>query len=99
MGGAVAIMFALRAHGKAAEAAGAANGMKALLASREQFMDVGLMAYVPDEFILGRAENVVQGEGQLDDAKIGPEMAAVFGQNVDQLLPDLLGQLLKLRQS
>src|SRR5215470_10319456 len=61
-------------------------------------MNVNLMADVPNEFILGSIENVVERQGQLDNAQIGPKMAAVSGQNGDQFMPDLLGKLLQLRQ-
>ena len=75
--GAVTIMRAFTAQGKAAQSPGGANRMKAILAPGQQLMHIALMADIPDEFILGRRKRMMKREGQLDDAEIGAEMAAV----------------------
>src|SRR4026207_1683361 len=89
---AVTIMFALGAHGKAAQAVAAAYRAKALSPSREQLMHVNLVADIPDKLVFGRIEDVVQRDGELDDAKIGAEVPAVPGQTSDHFGPDFIGQ-------
>ncbi len=61
-------------------------------------MNIGLVTDIPDKLVLGRAEHAMQGNSQLYDSKIRPEMAAVFGQHLDHLLPNLQCQLLQLWQ-
>ena len=53
-------------------------------------MAVALMPDVPDEDVSGRVQDVVKGEGQLDRAQAGSEVAAVRGDHVDDPLADLL---------
>ncbi len=55
-------------------------------------MDVALVAGVPDDPVVRGVEGAVQGDGQLDHAEVGAEMAAGPGDGVDQELPDLAGQ-------
>ena len=55
------------------------------------------MAHVPDEFVFGRAENFVQRDGEFHDAQIGAEVAAAFGEALDQLGADVAGEFLQLR--
>src|SRR5713101_6611900 len=98
MGRAIAIVLALGTHGEAADATGAANRVKAVLAASQQLVDIGLMADIPDELVLGRAENVVQRQSELDDAEVRAKVSAVFGEDRDQFLPNFFGQLLQLVQ-
>src|SRR6185503_8503827 len=70
--------------------------MEAVLAAGEQFVDVRLVAYVPDEFVSRGAENVMQCDRQFDDTKVGTEVTAMFGQFGDQLVTDFLRQGLHL---
>ena len=93
---AVAIVLAFGAQGETVQAAGGADGVKTVLAAGEQFVDVALMADVPDEFVVRRGEDVVEGDGQFDDAEVGAEVAAVFGQLGDQFVADFPGQLFQL---
>ena len=77
---------------------GLADGVEAVAAAGEQLVDVGLVADVEDEAVGGRIENGMERDGQLDDAQIGPEMAARFGQNGDEFLADFLRQGRELLQ-
>ena len=95
---AVAIMLAFRAQREAVQAIGAADGVKSIFAAGQQLVDIDLMADVPDEFVLGRVEDVMQGDGQFDHAEIRTEMPAVFGQTGDHFLADLFGQFRQLVQ-
>ncbi len=91
-------MLALGAHSEAADSAGAANGAKTPFAPGQQLVDVGLVADIPNEFVPGRGEHVVQRQRQLHHSEVRPQVAAVFGQHRDQFMPDFLGQLLELFQ-
>ena len=77
--GAVAIVLAFGAQGEAVQAVGGADGVEAVLAAGQQLVDIDLVAHVPDEFVLGRGEDLVQRDGQFDHAEVGPEMAAILG--------------------
>ena len=81
--GAVGIVRALGARGEAAETAGLADGGEAIAAAGEELVRVGLVADVPDDLVLGRVVDVVEGDGQLDDAEVGGEMAADLGDRVE----------------
>ena len=70
---------------------------KLLEASGDQLVGVGLVARVPQDDVAGRVEHAVQGQGQLDGAEIGAQVATVDGDAVDDAGPDLLGQLCQLR--
>ena len=96
MPGAVAIVFAFGAQGESVEAVRLADGVEPVLAAGEQLVDVALVAHVPDKLVLRRAEDLVQRDGELDHAQVGAEVAAGFGQGVDQFLANLFGQLLAL---
>jgi hypothetical protein len=54
------------------------------------------VADVPDQDVLGRLEDVVQGDGQFDHAQTGAEMAAGDRDGVDGLGPHLVRQLFQL---
>jgi hypothetical protein len=51
-------------------------------------MDVSLVGDVKDEFVIRRGEDLVEGDGQLNDAQIGAEVAAGFGERGDERVPD-----------
>ena len=93
-----AIVLALGAQREAVQAIRLADRAEPVFAAGQNFMDVNLVAHVPDKFILGRRENFVQGDGQLDHAKVRAEMAAALGEALDQLGADLAGEFLQLRQ-
>ena len=47
-------------------------------------MRIRLVTDVPDQRVLGRVEDIVQRDGQFDDAEPGPEVAAGDADGVDQ---------------
>ena len=96
---AVAVVLALGAQHEAVEAAGLADGLQALAAAGEDLVDVGLVADVEEELVLRGIEDGVQGQGQLDHAEVGAEVAAGLGQGLNEELADLLGQLGHLRKA
>ncbi len=91
-----AVVLAFRAQHEAVEAIRLADGVEAVAPAGQQLMHIGLVADVEDKAIGRRIENGVQRDGQLDHAQIRPEMAAGLGQNGDEFVANLLGQLGKL---
>ncbi len=61
--GAVAVVLALGAQHEAVEAAGLADGAKAVAAAGEDLVDVGLVADVEEDFVFRRVEDGVQTRG------------------------------------
>ena len=54
------------------------------------------MPHVPDDFVMGRAEDFVQRQSQLDNAKVGCQMAAVLADHLHDQLADLLSKVFEL---
>ena len=81
----------------AREAAGLAQLTELALAPGEDLVDVGLVAGVPQDDVLGRVEDPVQGDRQLDGAEVGAEVSAAgVVDGGDHELPDLLGEVREL---
>jgi len=66
--------------------------VKAVFSTGEQFVNIALMAHVPDEPVFGRVENAVQGDINSTTPRFGPRCPPVFGKDGDQLLADFFGQ-------
>src|SRR5690606_26308615 len=72
------------------------DGVDAVAASGEDLVRVGLVADVPDQQLPGRVVEVMQGDGQLDHAQAGAEVATAAADRLDQVATQLLrdrGQL------
>ena len=82
--------------GEAAQAAVGAYGGELVATTGNDFVGIGLVAHVPDEFIVGGVEDVVQGQGQLDGAKAGGQMSGMGGKGVDDVVAQLDAQLPKV---
>jgi len=54
------------------------------------------MADVPDQSVLGRVEDPMQGNRQLDDAEAGAQMPTRHGNRVDRFRPQFVGKLRKI---
>ena len=65
----------------------------------DHLVDVRLVAGVPEDPVVRRVEDPVQGQGQLDDAEVRTEVAPGARHRGDEELADLLGQRLELRRS
>src|SRR6202034_1624943 len=89
----VAIVFALGSEHEAVEAFRLSNSSKALAASGKDLVNVGLVADVEDKFVGGRVEDRMESEGKFDDSEIGTEMAASFGESLNQEDTNLFRQL------
>ena len=95
---AIAVMLALGAQHEAVQPARLANRIHSLQASGEHFVDVGLVANIKEQLVLGSIEYRVQGQGQLDHSQIRPQVAAGLGERLNQENANLLGQLRHLRK-
>jgi hypothetical protein len=90
--GAEGVVGALVAVEETGESAGLADELEGLAgASGEEFVDIALVADVEDELVARGVEDAVERDGELDDAEVGAEVAAVAGGDLDELVPDLLG--------
>ena len=87
-----AVVLALAPLGEARKAAALTDGGELLIASRQELVDVALVAYVEDEVVAGAVENTVHGHRQLHGSQIGGEVAAVLGDGLHQGLADLLAE-------
>ena len=67
--GAEAVMRTFASQGEAVQTTGLTDGMEAVLAARQNLVDINLVADIPDEFVFRRFKNMVQRQGQLDDAE------------------------------
>ena len=52
--------------------------MESLPASGQDFVPVSLMSDVPNDPVVGRIEDIMQGDGQFDSTEAGSQMAGVF---------------------
>ncbi len=93
MAGAVAVVLALGAQHEPVQAAGLADGLKAVETAGEDFVHVSLVAEVEEDPVLGSIEDGVESQRELDDAEIGTKMAAGFRKSLDQAGANLLGEL------
>ena len=96
--GAKTIVRAFRAQRKTVQAVRLADGAKTIFAPGQNFVDVNLMAHVPDKFVARRCEDAMEGDGQFDHAEVRAEMAARLRQAVNQFLPDFPGKLFELHR-
>ena len=94
--GAERVVFALGALGKARQAAFLPDGAHRLAAAGEELVRIGLMADVPDQPVVRGVEDVVQGDGELDDAEAGAQMPAGLGDGVDEVGAQFVGDLSQL---
>ena len=84
MRGAERVVFAFGALGEAGEPALGAQRADAVAAACQDLVRIGLVADVPDQAVVRRVEDMVQRDGQFDDAEAGAEMAARDGHGVDE---------------
>ena len=97
--GSVAVVLALSAQHEAVQAARLADGLKTFAAAGENFVDIGLVAHIEEDLILGRREDRVQGQGELDHAQIGAQMAACLRESLDEKFANLPGKLGELEKT
>ena len=76
MRGAERIVVALGALGEPVKSLALADLADAGTAACQNLVRIGLVADIPDQAIVRRVEHIMEGNGQLDDAQPGAEMAA-----------------------
>lgn len=76
----------------------AAKGVKTVAPACEKLVSVGLVADVPYDAVDRRIENIVERDGQFYDSQVGSQVAAVRRDSAYDRIPDLVCQLLQLRQ-
>ena len=91
------IVLAFGAVRIAAHAAQLAQPRKSLAGTRQQLVDVCLVAGVPEDPVPGALEHPMERQGQLDDAEVGPEVATGLGDGRNQELADFIGQGAQIR--
>ena len=96
MPGAECVVLALRSLGESADSVELPQGVKLGVPSGEEFMGVRLMSHIPNDVVVRRVEDVMQGNSQFNDSQIRGKMSAVFCDGADDRVTNFLGQLLKL---
>ena len=76
----------------ARQPAALAQRAEAVLAARDDLVDVGLVPGVPDDPVARRVEDPVQREGDLDDAEARAEVPTGARDRVDEEVADLRGE-------
>ena len=56
-------------------------------------MDIALVADIEEKFVARRVEHAVQGEREFHDAEVRSEVAAGFGEDLDEFVANLLREL------
>ena len=89
------VVFAFAALGEAADAFVLAVGVETLASPRQNLVAVGLVSDVPNDLVFGGVEDVVQGHGQLHNAKAGAEVTSLFRHHIHDELAQLVADLLQ----
>ena len=85
----VAVVLALGAQQEPVESAMLAHRRKTFTATRQDLVDVALVADIEEDPVRGGLEDAVQGYGEFDHPEIGTEMSACLGKRGDEFLADL----------
>src|SRR5215831_15291351 len=62
----------------------------------KDLMSIGLVSHVPNQLIIGRVENVMKRNCQLNHTQACPKMTAVNTDNINNILTQLIRKLVKL---
>ena len=81
--------------GKAGQAVLLPDGRKARIAAGQKLMGVALMAYVPDDGVLGTGEDPVERDRQFDGPEVACKVAAIFSNRLDDDRAQLAGKELQ----
>ena len=90
------IVLGFRPIGVTREASLLPEVLEAIAPAREELVDIGLMAGVPQDGVSRRVEDPMESECQLHDSEIGSEMPASCGHRLDDEGPNLLCELFEL---
>jgi len=87
------VVEALGALGEAGKAAFLAQRADAVAPAGEDLVRIALMPDVEDQPVVRRVENLVDGNGQFDDAEPGAQMPAGLRYRIDHLVTHFAGKL------
>lgn len=90
------VIFAFGATGEPREATGLAQRADAIATACQNLVRIGLMPNVPNEFVGGRIENVMQGHGEFNNAKTRAQMTASDRHGVNHLGAHFVGKLTQI---
>ena len=77
---------------KSAQATQLAHAGHLVVASRQHFVGIGLMADIPDQSIFWRVKNIMQGDGELNRSQVGAKVSSRLRNRLNQTLAQLCGQ-------
>jgi len=72
------------------------EAMNNAAAAGDDLVRIGLMADIPDQFVVRRVEHIMDRDRQLDDAQAGAQMATGHRDGRNHFLPELVGKLRQL---
>jgi len=73
-----------------------AQGMKVFPSTGKNFMGVCLVPHIPDHFIVGRIEHIMDSDGKFNSTKACAKVAGVNRDHIDDELPYLSTELWQL---
>ena len=82
--------------GKSAWPIGLTKVCERIFSAGDDFVGVALMSDIPEQFIIFKIEDVMQRQGQFNNAEIAGEMAAGFADGPENQPVNLVGQDLQL---
>ena len=93
MAGVKGIVGAFASFGKAAESLVLTDGLEVLEATGQELVGVALVANIPYELVVWGVKDIMDGQGQLNNAQAGCEMASDLGNGRDYFTADVGSQL------
>ena len=82
--------------GETAETAISAYSWEEVTTTCDNFVGVGLVADIPDEFVVGSIEDIVEGKGKFDGTKRGGKMARVECEGMDNVVTQFETELFEV---
>ena len=96
MSGVKHIVFAFALLRESAHAVQLAQMIESFGSSRQDLMNIGLVPYVPYDFVFRGIENLMESNGDFHHAKIGGQMSPGPGYFLNEKIADLIGEKLQL---
>ncbi len=82
--------------GECGQPAGLTHGQHLIAAAGKNLVGIALVPYIPDQFVIRRIEDMVQGNGQLDYTETCPKMPAGFTDRIQQVMAQFSGNSIQL---
>ena len=92
------VVGALRPLGKTADPSIRSQGMEPIPPSGDQFVRIGLVSHIPDNFVQRGIKHIMKGDGQLNRPKTGGQVSTGFGGGFNDLLSNFSGKIFELFQ-